>query len=150
MPTNFIKTKKVIGLNGILLLLLLCGVAGAQNELPEIGELKEALGKSLIYVIADGEARTAVLNAIKKHDELELAESADAAELLIEYKKVSTQNFGFGGTTETGQIYVYVLRDGKRVIVWEDSGTGGGFKGDTARRLINRFFRDLERLNKKK
>lgn len=77
-----------------------------------------------------------------------LVDKPDAAEFFLEYKTISRQQFSVftGGTTETGQLDAYARRDGKKVVAWSESTTGGGFKGDTAHRLIEKF---LKRVKKK-
>lgn len=126
--------------------MLFAGPALAQSDLPETGTLSDLAGRTRVYLIADGEARPAMLKLIEKQKGLTVTGKPDDAEFFLEYKSVSRQEFGFGGTTETGQLYAFFYRDKRKVIAWERSGTGGGFKGDTAKSLTKKFFSDLSKM----
>ena len=126
--------------------MLFVGAACAQSDLPETGTLSDLAGKTRVYLIVEGEARPAVVKLLEKQKGLMLTGKPDDAEFFLEYETVSRQPFGFGGMTETGHLYAYFYRDKRKVIAWERSGTGGGFKGDTAKSLSKKFFSDLSKI----
>ena len=96
---------------------------------------------SKIYLVADNESRKAILKQFTKQKVFVIVDKPDDAEFFIEYKTISRQSFAMMGTTETGQMDVFIYRDKKKVIAWSESTTGGGFKGDTANHLIKKFFK---------
>ncbi len=117
----------------------------AQTDLPTIGSIADIDGLSKVYVAADNESRKAVFKQFEKQENFSVVENADDAEFFIEYKTISRQPFGVGGTTETGQMDVFVYRNKKKVIAWTESTTGGGFKGDTANSLVKEFLKAHKR-----
>ena len=124
-------------------------LALAQNDLPTIGSFDDIKGLSKTYVVADNESRKAILKELKKIPTITLVNTPDDAEFFLEYKTIS-RNEGaqigiFKITSETGQLDVYLHRDGKKVVAWSESTTGGGFKGDTARRLIEKFVKLIKK-----
>jgi len=123
-------------------LLVFVGRTLGQNDLPTIGTFDDIKGLSKGYVVADNESLKAMLKELKKQPAFTLVDKPDDAEFFLEYKTISRQQLGLtGGTTETGQLDAYVRRDGKKVVAWSQSTTGGGFKGDTAHRLIEKFLK---------
>lgn len=123
-----------------LLLLLLSVPAFAQ--LPDHGDIADLKGKTRVYIVADGDAYTAINKAVAKRLTV-VSKSADA-EFFLEYKTISrTTNPIAGFTLENGQLDAYVLQDKSRLVAWSDHLTGGGFKGDTAKQLAQRFIKVL-------
>lgn len=99
----------------------------------------------------DNESRKAVLKQIGKQKSWKIVEKPEDAEFFIEYKTISRQPLSpLGGTTETGQMDIYIYRDKKKIIAWTESTTGGGFKGDTANNLIKKFLKDFKSSQSKK
>mgnify|MGYP001771077515 FL=1 len=130
----------------LIVVLAFAAISFGQTELPIIGSISDIDGLSKVYLVADNESRKAIIKQFQKQKVLYLVEKPDDAQFFIEYKTISRQPFGIGGTTETGQMDVFIYREKKKVIAWSESTTGGGFKGDTANRLIKKF---LKALNKK-
>lgn len=122
-------------------MLILTSSATCQETLPTIGSIDDIKGLSKVYLIANAEARKAILKQFEKQKDFSVVDNPGAAEFFIEYKTISRQPFDIAGTTETGQLDVFVYRDKQKVIAWSESTTGGGFKGDTANRLIKKFFK---------
>lgn len=112
-----------------------------QSGLPDYGKIADIQGKSKVYLIADGESRTTMIKTLTKQKALTVVDKAEEAEFFIEYRTISRQPFGFGGTSETGQLDAYFYSENRRVVCWTKSDVGGGFKGDTARRLLNAFLK---------
>lgn len=123
-----------------LILLVLSTFAFAQSDLPEIGKLDDLKGKTKVYVIADGDARKAMVKKLTEA-KFTIADKAEDAEFFAEYRTLSRQPIAIAGTTETGQLDVFIYRDKKKVIAWSASSTGGGFGGDTAKGLIGKFLK---------
>lgn len=124
----------------VLVLLVAPMVVFSQTDLPITGSIDDIKNRSKVYLIADNESRKAILKQLEKQKVFAIVNKPDDAEFFIEYKTISRQQLSmFGGTTETGQMDVYIFRDNKKVIAWSESTTGGGFKGDTANRLIKKF-----------
>lgn len=133
----------------ILTILLLSATAAlSQTDLPEYGKMPEIQNKTKFYLIADGESKKAVLKKVKAP--LTIVDRSEDAEFFLEYKTLSRQPFGIlpGATTETGQMDAYYLRDKKKIIVWSESGTGGGFKGDSANKLFSKFLKAFTKISK--
>ena len=130
----------------LIVVLAFSAISFGQTELPIIGSISDIDGLSKVYLVADNESRKAIIKQFQKQKVLYLVEKPDDAQFFIEYKTISRQPFDIGGTTETGQMDVFIYREKKKVIAWSESTTGGGFKGDTANRLIKKF---LKALNKK-
>ena len=131
-----------------LFLLVLSSFAFGQSDLPDIGKLDDIKGRTKVYVIADGDSRKAMLKKLGEA-KLTIADKSDDAEFFMEYRTLSRQPFGIlpGATTETGQIDVFIYREKKKVVVWSDSKTGGGFKGDTANQIIARFIKAFKKVS---
>ncbi len=125
-----------------LVLVLTFSVAGfGQTGLPTIGSIADIKDLAKVYLVAENEARKAIVRQFEKQNVFAIVDKPDNAEFFIEYKTLSRQPFDIGGTTETGQLDVFIYRDKKKVIAWSESTTGGGFKGDTANRLIRKFLK---------
>lgn len=125
------------------LLLLLLAIP-AYSQLPDRGLISDLKGKTRVYVIAEGDAYKVINKAIAKS--LTVVNSEDAAEFFLEYKTVSRSTVGpTGMSLENGQLDAWLWREKKKVIAWSDSTTGGGFKGDTANKLIKRFLKDFKK-----
>ena len=127
-----------------VVLLAFSGRTLGQNDLPTIGSFDDIKGLSKVYVVADNESRKPILKELKKQAAFTLVDKPEDAEFFLEYKTTSRQQFAMMGTTETGQLDAYVLRDGKKVVAWSESTTGGGFKGDTANHLIKKFMKRVK------
>lgn len=131
----------------LFLLLFVCTLAvDAQTELPDRGTLSEIAGKRAVYLIAEGPARPRIEKRLAKSKLFEFAQSSEAADFFLEYLTISRQPFGYGGTSETGELRAYYLKSDRRVVVWSASVTGGGFKGDTADRLCGQFLKAFSKL----
>lgn len=129
-----------------VIILILSGFAYGQSDLPEYGKLSDIKDKTKIYVIAEGEARTAMLKTIDKQSKFSIIEKPEAAEIFIEYKMISRGTVPpTGMTLETGQMNVFYYRETTKVIAWSDSAEGGGFRGDTANRLLKKFLKAVEK-----
>lgn len=117
----------------------------AQTDLPDRGELSDIKDNNKLYISASAEKYNAIKKRILKSELFEIADKSENAEIFLEYKTISRQSFGFGGTTETGQINVYIYRKEKKLIVWSKEKTGGGYKADTAKKLIKLFLKDYKK-----
>lgn len=129
----------------LIVMLAFSTISFGQTDLPIIGSISDIKGLSKVYIVADNESRKAILKQFEKQKVLSIVEKPDDAEFFIEYKTLSRQPFTTGGTTETGQVDVFIYREKKKVIAWSESTTGGGFKGDTANRLIKKFLKILQK-----
>lgn len=127
-----------------LFLLVLSSFAIAQSDLPETGKLEDVKGKTKVYVIADGDARKAMVKKLSDA-KMTIADKADEAEFFAEYRTLSRQPIAIAGTTETGQLDIFIYRDKKKVIAWSASSTGGGFGGDTAKGLMSKFIKAVSK-----
>ncbi len=127
-----------------IIIFLLSFSVFSQSDLPEKGSLSDIHNKTKFYLVADNESRKAILKQIEKQKVFTVVDKSDDAEFFIEYKTISRQPIAIAGTTETGQMEVYIYRDKKKIIAWLESTTGGGFKGDTANRLIKKFLKAVE------
>jgi hypothetical protein len=127
------------------IMLAFSAIGFSQTDLPIIGSISDIDGLSKVYLVADNESRKPILKQFGKQKVLSIVEKPDDAEFFIEYKTLSRQPFTSGGTTETGQIDVFIYREKKKVIAWSESTTGGGFKGDTANSLIKKFLKVLQK-----
>jgi hypothetical protein len=117
-----------------------------QNDLPTVGSFDDIKDLSKVYVAADNESRKAILKELNKQPAFSLVDKPEEAQFFLEYKTISRQQFSVftGGTTETGQLDAYVRHDGKKIVAWSESMTAGGFKGDTAHRLIGKFLKRVK------
>lgn len=123
---------------------LLTPAAFGQSELPEIGKIADIQNKTKSYIVADGDARTAILRvAEKQKGVVVLVGKPDEAEFFVEYKTISRQPFGFGGMSETGELLAWFNRGASKVVVWRETKTAGGYKGDTASQLSKKFFKEF-------
>ena len=127
-----------------VVLLAFSGRTLGQNDLPTIGSFDDIKGLSKVYVVADNESRKPILKVLKKQPAFTLVDKPEDAEFFLEYKTISRQQFAMMGTTETGQLDAYVRRDGKKVVAWSESTTGGGLKRDTANHLIKKFMKRVK------
>lgn len=124
-----------------------CSLVVLGQDLPEYGRLQEIKGKTRVYVNAEVTAeRKTMIKALDKTG-LNLVNKADEAEFFIVYKELSrTQTTSLNLDMITGQIDVFYLRDGKRVIVYSETKIGG-IKGSPAAALVKGFLKSLKRSN---
>jgi hypothetical protein len=133
-----------------LLLILAFALPGlAQSELPEIGSLADIKGLTKFYVVADQADREKITKVLAKRPELKPVGKPDESEFFIEYRELSRDSFGFGGTMARGQMDVYVMRTGKKLIAWSDTATGGGFKSAVAGDLAGKLLKAMKKENLK-
>lgn len=123
-----------------------------QADLPEMGKLSDLNNDTKLYLIADNESRKAVLKQFKKQNVFTVVDKSEDAEFFIEYKTLSRPTGGlvFGGsgivgTSEIGQMDVFIYREKKKVIAWSGSTRGMVVNGDTANRLIKQFLKAVEK-----
>lgn len=112
-----------------------------QTDLPTTGSIDDIKDLSKVYLVSDHESRKPIVKQFEKQKVFVIVDKSDDAEFFIEYKTLSRQSFALMGTTETGQMDVFIYRDKRKVIAWSESTTGGGFKGDTANSLIKKFLK---------
>ena len=125
----------------LAVILVFSAIGFGQTDLPITGSLPDIKDLSKLYLVADNKSRKAILKQFEKQKVFVIVDKPDDAELFIEYKTISRQPFAMMGTTETGQMDVFIYRDKRKVMAWSESTTGGGFKGDTANRLIKKFLK---------
>lgn len=128
----------------LLIIALLAPVALAQSDLPTMSTIAEIRGKTKYYVIADVDDREKIIKILKKRPELEAVGSPDAAEFFIEYRQGEANDVAFAHFAK-GQMDVFLKRDGKKVVAWSETATGGAFKSAVAGELAGKFAKALKK-----
>ena len=130
----------------LIAILVFAFAAFGQSDLPDKGSLSDIVGKTKVYIVADGDAAKVIQKQINKSDVLSGVSKADDAEIFVEYRSLARNSLPPTGIqTETGQIDVCYFREKRKVIAWSGSHTGGAFKGDAANYLIKKFLKELSK-----
>jgi hypothetical protein len=127
----------------LFLIAMLAPAAFAQTDLPTIGTLEAIKGKSKFYVVANQEDREQIIKTLGKRKDLAATGLPEEAEFFIEYRELKRDSFGMVGTIATGQMDIYVNRDGKKLIAWSGTATEGAFKSAVPKELAGKFLKAL-------
>lgn len=123
-------------------------INGIGQELPEYGKLDEIKGKKLVYVATDNpEGRKQIVNALKRSS-LTVVDKPEDAEFFIGYKIAGQfdSKASLILTSDIGQMDVYYLRDGRRVLVFSDTHISA-IKNTAADGLTKKFLKRLKKLS---
>src|SRR5436305_1881564 len=99
----------------LAVILVFSAIGLGQTDLPIIGSIDDIKDLSKVYLVADNESRKAILKQFEKQKDFVVVDKPDDAEFFIEYKTLSRQPIAIMGTTETGQMDVFIYRDKKKV-----------------------------------
>lgn len=120
-------TQKTI-VTSVLLTFVLIPIFAQDNNLPEYGDIADVKSLQKIYLTADStNARTLILGELKKYPGLNVVNSPDEAEYFLEYKvlRQETGQTSMNITVDTSEMVVYMLRNGRRRVVWSKTQTSG-------------------------
>lgn len=107
----------------LFLILLLSLSAFAQSDLPVIGELKDIAGFTKVYVATDeADSRTIILYAFKREKRFTVVNDPADAQFIFEVKPLS-QLVNSREYQARHEGKAYILKDGKKIIVWSDTET---------------------------
>jgi len=101
----------------------------AQEKLPEFGDIADLKSMSKVYVIADStQARKFVLGELKKYKSLEVADSPEEGQFILECKQIGHVAVGATGgmvhEMPTFEMTAYTtLKDGRHRIAWSETKT---------------------------
>ena len=135
----------------LLLLVILCFsalTAAAQTDLPITGTVADVQAKTKYYLSAPTATHKWMLKELNKNKRLIRVNSPDDAEFFIEYKTTnpikdtSTASGLLAG--EEGQLDVYFMREGRKVIAYTQGGRGG-WKGAPYITFTRAFRKEYER-----
>ena len=128
----------------LLIIAIVAPTAFAQSDLPTMSTIAEIRGKTKYYVIADADDREKIIKVLKKRPELETVGSPDDAEFFVEYRQGEANDIAFAHFAK-GQMDVFVKRDGKKIVAWSETATGGAFKSAVAGELAGKLIKALKK-----
>ena len=128
----------------LLIVALLAPVAFGQTDLPTMSTIAEIRGKTKYYVIAGADDREKIIKVLKKRPELEAVGSPDDAEFFVEYHQGQANSVAYMHFAK-GQMDVFVKRDGKKIVAWSETATGGAFKSAIAGELAGKLVKALKK-----
>jgi hypothetical protein len=133
----------------VLLTLLLFPVA-AYSQLPDKGSIADIAGKTRFYLDTEADQAKLIRHELKKSGLKEVT-SVNEADFVIEFHILSQKEkpmtgglFPDSNTVRRGEMNVYYLRDGKKVVVFSDVKEGGSFSRPAASALPRRFLAELK------
>lgn len=115
-----------------------------QSNLPETGSLDDIQGMTKYYVIGTQQDREKISKVLGKRDDLVAVGKAEDAQFFVEYREISRDE-KMMMTIARGQLDVFTQRDGKKVVAWSDSASGGGYKSAVAGELASKFLKALKK-----
>ena len=125
----------------VVTVILGLGFSGfGQTDQPIIGSLSEIRGLTKYYVEANTVDRDKIRKELKSVSQFEPVNDPSEAQFFVAYKTISERTGGsIPYSIATGQMDVYFLRDGKKVLAWSASGSAGGYKAAVAGKLSGQF-----------
>lgn len=131
-----------------IIILTAAAFSYAQTDLPDRGSIEEIKGKSQYYLVSDAESRKLLIKPLQKQKGLTETGQAKQADFVLEYKTLNVQYVSdLRIPSETGQLDVYYLREGRKVIVWSDSAYSG-FRKTPQQSLVEKFLKALSKISK--
>lgn len=133
-----------------VLTLLLFPIA-AYSQLPDKGKIADIAGKTRFYLDAEADQAKMIRKELKKSD-LKEVDTANEADFVVEFRILSQKEkpmtgglFPESNTVRRGEMNVYYLRDGKKVVVFSDVKEGGELSRPAASALPRRFLAELKK-----
>ncbi len=126
------------------LVLLFASSAFAQVDKPIIGSLADIAGKTKFYVSAETGDRDKIVKVVGRLGGFTAVDDPEKAEFFIEYKTLH-QNQVNAMNLATGEMNVYVERNGRHIIAWSEQTTDGAFNSTVATKLSKKLVKALSK-----
>ncbi|MEO6393629.1 MAG: hypothetical protein ABIP75_17395 [Pyrinomonadaceae bacterium] len=153
---RFVGRSRVYGsLLCALLILILTGgaeVAWAQTKDTTVNQLTELAGLRTCFVVSDRlDKRTTLIKEMNKQNpEWQVIESAADAEFFLETRVISVETeVDATRPITTSELVVYVKRDGRRVIVWQEEERDADTIRSNESNLVRHLVKALKWVNTK-
>jgi hypothetical protein len=124
----------------VIAALLLAFPAFAQSDLPKFGSLADIKGMTKFYAKAGPIDREKIVKVLTEDAKLISVNDPEDAQIFVEFKSELGEMF-----TATAEMYVYYMREGKRVLAWSDTRGGTMLRGHLAGKLSGKFAKDLNK-----